>query len=100
MHAPVIVPDERVNAIRHFPRRLVGERNGKYPVRRHVFPAYQVSDLSGKHPRFSAAGPGKNELVTAAPFDGFLLFRIEFEPGKFRHVVNIVSQRKLRGGMA
>ena len=76
-HGAGAVADERLDALAHLLRGLVGERDredlaGTRPLRVH-----QVGDPVGQHARLARAGAGQDERVLARQRHGRLLFGIE-----------------------
>jgi len=70
------------DTLAHLARRLVGERDGRDLVRRHLFARDQVRDLLGDHARLARTRAGEHEQWTVVVFDGGALRRIKHEePG-------------------
>ncbi len=79
-HAFHRLADHRPDALFHFPRRLVGEGDGKNFRRAGAPEAENMGDAGGEHPCFAGAGTGEHQHRTVERLHGGALLRIE--PGE------------------
>jgi hypothetical protein len=68
-HALDHAADDLADAVFHFARRLVGERDGQNLARPGAAGRQDVGDAHGQHPRFAGAGTGEHEHRAVERFD-------------------------------
>ena len=73
MSRPSVFADERVDAVAHLARGLVGEGNGEDAPRADVLLADEVGDAVGDDARLAGAGPGEDQQRPVGLLDGFAL---------------------------
>ena len=89
-HTPLaVVADQRLDALAHLPRRLVGEGHREHLVRLGVAVADEVRDAVGDDARLAGARAGQDQQRPVAMQHRFALFGIQL--GEEVHVEEMLA---------